>query len=118
MDFLKRKRGASYAEIRDAASKKRLKLFPIVFGRAQALMGIVKSAPRGQGKAKMAALAAAGGIVIRRGPGRPPKSASFATAGLEGLDGIISAVKTAQHEKNRYRSALERIQSILGDALN
>ena len=55
MDFivasLKSNRSAKYADIAAAAAKKKLKIYPIMFGRAQALLGIVKSAPRGQGRA-------------------------------------------------------------------
>jgi hypothetical protein len=42
---------ASYADIKAKADKKKLKLYPVMFGRAQAMLGIVKSAKRGTGKA-------------------------------------------------------------------
>src|SRR5262245_52805263 len=74
MDFivntLKANRGASYADISESAAKKKLKVYPIMFGRAQALLGIVKMAPRGQGK--MARKKA--GLPPKRGPGRPRKN--------------------------------------------
>lgn len=50
---------AAYADIKAKADEKKLKLFPIMFGRAQALLGIVKSAKRGQGKAAKAKAAKA-----------------------------------------------------------
>jgi len=118
MDFiveqLKKNRKAGYAEIKSAADAKKLKVFPIMFGRAQALLGIVKSRPRGQGKAAAAAAAAPG--AARRGPGRPRKNLGLGID-TSSLDGIISAVKTTEAAKARYRAALERIQSILGAAL-
>ena len=113
MDFiveqLKKNRKAGYAEIKSAADAKKLKVFPIMFGRAQALLGIVKAAPRGQGKA---ARAKAG---PKRGPGRPRRNArgSFDDT----IAGIITAVKGGEQAKARYRAALERIQTILADAL-
>lgn len=114
LDSLKSDRGAQYSDIAAAAAKKRLKIYPIMFGRAQALLGIVKSAPRGQGKAaraKQATKAPKG-----RGPGRPRKAA--AATGFEGsLEGIVMAVKSSEQAKARYRSALEKIQSILAAAL-
>ena len=117
MDFiveqLKKNRKAGYAEIKSAADAKKLKVFPIMFGRAQALLGIVKSRPRGQGKAATAAAAAAAG---KRGPGRPRKNLGLGID-TSSLDGIITAVKTTEAAKARYRAALERIQSILGAAL-
>ncbi len=45
---------ASYADIKTKADKKKLKLYPVMFGRAQAMLGIVKSAKRGTGKAAKA----------------------------------------------------------------
>jgi len=117
VDSLKRNRGAAYKDIKANAEKKRLKVFPIMFGRAQALLGIVKSAPRGQGKFAKAKAAAAGSMLPKRGPGRPRKN-PLPMADLSSLDGIISAVKTSQQQKERMRSALERIQSILADALS
>jgi hypothetical protein len=114
---LKADRKATYKDIAEAAAKKKLKTYPIMFGRAQALLGIVKSAPRGQGKmAKAKAKAQTAGIV-RRGPGRPPKVRSAAT-GFDGtIEGIVAAVKSSEQAKSRYRTALERIQSILADVL-
>lgn len=120
MDFivesLKSNKGVAYAEIKEAADKKKLKIFPIMFGRAQALLGIVKQAPRGQGKAAKAKAAAAAGVP-KRGPGRPPK-AKAASPSFDGtLEGIVAAVKSSESAKAKYRQALERIQTILADVL-
>ena len=51
---LKKDPKATYKDIAAAAAKKKLKVFPIMFGRAQAMLGIVKQAKRGDGKAKKA----------------------------------------------------------------
>lgn len=131
MDFiiasLKKNKKASYAEIKAAADEKKLAIYPIMYGRAQALLGYVPMKPRGQGKAAKAAKAAAApaapaaaGAPVKRGPGRPPKSsyAKPATMDLSSLDSIISAVRSSEAAKSRYRTALEKIQSILGDALS
>ena len=116
MDFivssLKSNRGTSYKDIAEAATKKRLKVYPIMFGRAQALLGIVKMAPRGQGKAARAKA----GLAPRRGPGRPRKNA--AAASFSGtIEGIVAAVKGSEQAKARYRGALEKIQTILAAVL-
>ena len=50
VDSLKKNRKAVYADLKAKADEKKLKLFPIMFGRAQAMLGIVKSAKRGTGK--------------------------------------------------------------------
>ena len=57
---LKANRKASYADLKAKADEKKLKLFPIMFGRAQALLGIVKSAKRGTGKFAKASAAKRG----------------------------------------------------------
>lgn len=133
MDFivehLKKNKKASYAEVREAAESKKLTIYPIMYGRAQALIGIVKAKPRGQGKvaqakagasAPAAAPAPAAAMPKKRGPGRPPKSSYAVSAGIDmsSFDGIISAVRSSEQAKTRYRAALEKIQAILGDALS
>jgi len=114
MDFivahLKKHKQASYAEIRAAAEAKKLQVYPIMYGRAQALLGIVKSKPRGQGKARKKAAASV------RGGGRPRKRAGGIDTNA--LDNVIAAVKTSEQDKARYRSALDRIRVILGNALS
>mgnify|MGYP007059423716 CR=1 FL=1 len=111
---LKRNPKTTYADLAKAAGKKRLKIYPIMYGRAQAMLGIVKQAPRGQGKAAKARVAKA--APARRGPGRPRKTAS--APGMDGtIEGIVAAVKSSEQDKTRYRKALERIQDILSDAL-
>jgi len=171
MDFLvsalKSNPKASYADLKQKADAKKLKLYPIMYGRAQALLGIVKSAKRGSGKmakAKAAGAAKAGksrgrqidpssksgrirallssgmtaneiakkvgataGLVYavksnmgkatagKRGPGRPRKTA--ASTGMDGLDGILAAVKNSERERASMRAALEKIQAVIADVL-
>ena len=122
----------SYADIKVAAEKKGLTIHPIMYGRAQAMMGIVKSAKRGTGKfAQATREKAAGGpkrgpgrppkVAVdgapRRGPGRPRKNPLPAAMG-DGLEGIVAAVKASQQDLGRYRGALEKIQEILAGALD
>ena len=64
--------------------------------------------PSVKGAKKRAAKAAMG--PGKRGPGRPRKNAS---AGVDGLDGIVAAVRTSRQELARYQSAIERIGSII-----
>lgn len=129
VDSLKSDRSAAYKDIAEAAAKKKLKIYPIMFGRAQALLGIVKAAPRGQGKAakaakakaaKAAAPAAAAPALlapVKRGPGRPRKNPLPAPAFDGTLEGIVAAVKGSEQAKARYHAALSKIQAILADVL-
>jgi transposase-like protein len=50
-----------------------------------------------------------------RGPGRPRKGR--ASAGLDGLAGILDSVKNAERERTQLRAALEKVQALLADAL-
>ncbi|MBM3961131.1 MAG: hypothetical protein FJ306_04415 [Planctomycetes bacterium] len=130
VDSLKSNRSAAYKDIAEAAAKKKLKIYPIMFGRAQALLGIVKAAPRGQGKAAKAAkakaaksaapaVAAAPSLLapVKRGPGRPRKNPLPAPAFDGTLEGIVAAVKGSEQAKARYHAALSKIQAILADVL-
>lgn len=114
MDFivshLEKHKKASYAEVKAAAEANNLTVYPIMYGRAQALLGIVKSRPRGEGKLRKQL-----GASIR-GVGRPPKNAG---SGIDtnALNDVIAAVKNSQEEKVRYQNALTRIRTILGEAL-
>tara|TARA_B100001115_G_scaffold130567_1_gene98422 strand:+ start:315 stop:716 length:402 start_codon:yes stop_codon:yes gene_type:complete len=115
---LKKNPKATYKDITTAAAKKKLKLFPVMFGRAQAMLGIVKQAARGKGKAakaKAKARAKALPTPAKRGPGRPRKNAAPSIDGS--LESIVSAVKSSEQAKARYRGALEKIHSIISDAL-
>ncbi len=133
VDALKKDRGAAFADIRSAAEKKGLKLYPIVYGRAQALLGIVKSQPRGSGKkaaAKAAARSAAG--PVRRGPGRPRKVASLGLPSalkrgpgrpkkfvnpLDTLDTLVDSMRQSQEQRDRYRAALEHAMKVIESVL-
>lgn len=124
VDSLKQDRAAQYKDIAAAAAKKKITIYPIMFGRAQALLGIVKSAKRGEGKAarlKAGLPAAAGATPAKRGPGRPRKVAAVAVAAPASFDGsiagIVAAVKASEQARARYQTALTRIQAILAEAL-
>lgn len=130
---LEANKNAVYADVKAAAEKKGLTVFPVMFGRAKLKLGLVK---RGQGKAKMAAAARAAGNGVRRGPGRPrknplpamassivrrgpgrPRKNPLPAAGFGGLDSIVAAVRGSQQDLQRYRGALERIHAIVAGAM-
>lgn len=55
----------------------------------------------------------------KRSPGRKPASATShaATSQLEGLSGLLDAVKAAEQERASLRNALVRMQQIVSEAL-
>src|SRR5262249_7484522 len=101
-----------------------LTIWPVMYGRAQALLGHVKVAKRGEGKFARANAAKAGrampaasaAAAERRGPGPPRKNALPAANGV-GLDAILDALRTTQADLGRYRTVLERIGSMLSEVL-
>ncbi len=102
---LKRNPKLDYATLKAAAAKERIKLFPVVYGRAQAILGIVPIAKRGQGRvAKAKAKRAAGG----RGPGRPRKAPA-----LTSLEGVAEQIEILQREHRAATDALNKIRKIL-----
>ncbi len=103
---LKKDKKVSYADIAAAAKKKGLAVYPIMYGRAKAALGLVPSKPRGSKKKKV------GRPAGRRGPGRPRKNPAPSS-----LEGILAAVKSSEVDKARYREALEQVQDIIADAL-
>jgi transposase-like protein len=70
VDALKRNPKAAYGDLKAKADEKKLKVFPIMYGRAQAMLGIVKMAKRGQGKAAKARSAKSSAAPVRTGPRR------------------------------------------------
>ena len=91
VDSLKRNPKAAYSDLKAKADEKKLKVFPIMFGRAQAMLGIVKMAKRGQGKAAKAKAAKSGGAPARRGRQNDPSSKSgkvreLLAAGMSPMD--------------------------------
>ena len=49
-DALKRNPKAAYADLKAKAEEKKLTVYPVMFGRAKLLLGLVKAKPRGTGR--------------------------------------------------------------------
>lgn len=115
--FLKKKPKAEFKEVQAAGKKKGLVIYPIVYGRAKALEGLVKVAPYGSKKKKKKK--------TRRGPGRPKGSKNKRTApsphnvatAMDSLESVIAAMRKSNQERERYQKALKKISDILGQVL-
>src|SRR5688572_3970922 len=68
LEALKADKGAQYSDLKQKAEEKGLTVYPIMFGRAKAMLGLVKSAERGESKKAAKRAKASPG---KRGPGRP-----------------------------------------------
>lgn len=113
-----------YAALKAAATKKNLVVYPIMYGRAKALLGLVPTAPRGtgkRGKAKAKAKAAKAKVAkVAKAPSTPrAKSKLRLSSGnpLDSLEAMLAEMKDVAVQRDRYRDALERIAEVLDDAL-
>ena len=70
VDAMTKNRHVTFAEVRDAAKAKGMTVYPISYGRAQLMLGIVKKKPK---KAKAKATVQPTDAPVKRGPGRPRK---------------------------------------------
>lgn len=120
LDVLRKNTGASFAEVKAAADRRGLKIFPIMYGRAKKQLGLI--APKGGRKAAVRKAAgrkaaAAPKAAPARGRGRKAKvtrAPRAAAAGMgDGLDAVIQAMRHNETERERLHSALLKIKAIL-----
>lgn len=116
-DYLTKKKGAPFAEVAEAAKAEGHKVYPIVYGRAQLLLGHVKAGKKAakktavkRGPGRPPKSAAARAMPARRGPGRPPKAAS---GNLGGLDGLVAHVRGLERERDQLRATIEKLRGLL-----
>lgn len=116
--YLRDKPDASFAEIRDAAAKRDLKIYAIVFGRAKALEGLVKVAPYGSKKKlrEQAEAAKQAKLKAEESAASDVGAVDIATP-LDKIDAMIQGVRDNHHDLERYRAALIRISEILDKVL-
>jgi len=113
---LKKNKKVEFATVRDAAEKKGMTLFPIVYGRAKAALGLVPVAKYGTGKAAKKNKRKANETA--RGPGRPRKSASRTAkaTGASGIENLVSMIRDTQRERDKAVAALAKIRKIIDAA--
>ncbi len=112
---LKKNPKVEYAAVKEAASKKGLTVFPIMYGRAKALLGLVKVSPRGTGKAAKAKAARTPARTKKKTMRRTRKDAG--NSPIDSLQEMISDLQEVASERDRYQKALEEISKILDSAL-
>ena len=111
--FLRRSPKAPFATIRDAAKKQRIILYPISFGRALALEGLIKTKPkkkaavtknkRGPGRPKGSK------NKPKRGPGRPRKTAGS----LDSINDLVATLTNLQKDRDRALALIEKIRNLV-----
>ena len=120
-DYLTKNPTASFAEVRDAAARRNFKIYPIVYGRAQAMLGLVESKPRGQGKMALASRAARSKRASAEAPRSEPTRAAERrpvdaarsnpiASGNASIDSIIAHIRGVERERDELRAALAKIR--------
>src|SRR5262245_47143471 len=110
---LKANKGVSYGDVKERADKKGLRIYPVMYGRAKALLGLVKVSPRGQGRFALAKR----GLLPARRPGRPARGSGPVGSSIDGLQGMLASIRSSEQERQRLRGTLERVRTMVSEAL-
>jgi hypothetical protein len=126
---LKQNPEASYKEIKAQAKLEGLTVYPVVYGRAKALLGLVPTAPYGskskaRKQAKEAKEAKALEAAFKKAEEREDNGSSAsrrvrtvrsadASDPLSSLETLVSDLKATVAERDRYRRVLEKVVGLL-----
>ena len=143
IEFVKEKLGlnpeASYAEIKAQARFEGIPIFPVVYGRAKALLGLVPTAPYGskskarkqaalekvekaaeEARAKAAVEKAAVTTTNGNGNGNGEsaranraRAAASRDDAVTGLESMIEDLRIAVKERDRYHAVLQKITDLI-----
>lgn len=117
---LRREPGMLYAELRRRAEAKGFPIAPIMYGRAKAVLGLVPVKPRGSKKDKQAAAATTAPAAPRTLKQVESVAADRFSQKLEevrSLEQLVHAVKELDAERRRLRGLLEKIVTMIDEAL-
>lgn len=116
--------GMVYAELRRRAEAKGFPIAPIMYGRAKAVLGLVPVRPRGSKKDKAAAAGAASSAAIPAVPRMLKQVESVAAdrfsqklEEVRSLEQLVQCVKDLDAERRRLRGLLEKIVTMIDEAL-
>ena len=99
-----------FAECRDRLAKRGHNLYPISYGRALTLLGVIKAKPRGTGERAKFGTRANAAQPARRPVGRPRKPVDVAAL----VETVKAGVERLQSERDQARADLERIRKAIG----
>lgn len=111
LSALEKDPNVAFATVRDAAAKKGITLYPIVYGRAKAVLGLVPMRKRGEGPAAKKAVRKKAAQPTRA----PKQSRKGSTNGIAG--DLVSSVENLQRDRDEFRTALAQVREILSNVL-
>jgi hypothetical protein len=110
----------SFQDLKQRASMANLRLMPIVYGRAKALLGLVEVKPR-KPRARPMSDAPMSLVQVDSAAAMPRIAPAMASApsldGLGSLEQLIQALRELENERQRLRAALAAIQACVDEAM-
>ena len=116
VEELRREGGISYAVLREHAAARGFSIAPIMYGRAKAMLGLVPVKPRGSGKARKAA-SEAGPLRLKQVDSVAADRFGKQLDEVRNLEQLVAVVKEFDAERRRLREVLERIVTMIDEAL-
>jgi hypothetical protein len=116
MAYLREHGDTEYAVVRTAAEKAGHTIYPIMYGRAKALLGMIPpDAPKRRRRPAQAGSGAGG----ESAPSRPLRQGgkAFSEATAEQLQEFLKRYREVEGERNRLRAALANVERLLKQAL-
>lgn len=117
---LRREPNLLYAELRERCEARGWKIAPIMYGRAKAVLGLVPVKPRGTGKravATAANAAPAAPMILKQVESVAADRFQKHLADVRQVDQLVAVVKELDNDRRRLRELLERIVSMIDEAL-
>lgn len=112
---LRREPTLAYGTLRDRCDAKGFKIAPIMYGRAKAVLGLVPVKPRGS--AKKAAAQAPAPVALRQVESVAADRFQKQLAEVRQVEQLVAVVKDLDAERRRLRELLERIVTMIDEAL-
>lgn len=114
VEELRREPTISYGELKTAADARGLKIAPIMYGRAKALLGLVPVRPRGQGKNRKKQ----GVAGLTRAESASAEQFAQQLEAVRDIEGVRAIARQLDQERRQLREALERLAQLIDESLN
>ena len=114
VEQLRREPTISYGELKTTADARGLKIAPIMYGRAKALLGLVPVRPRGQGKNRKKP----GVAGLTRAESASAEQFAQQLEAVRDIADVRAIARQLDQERRQLRGALERLAQLIDESLN
>lgn len=111
LEYLKEHGDSPYAAVRAAAEADGHNIYPIMYGRAKTLLGMITEDSSRRRRRKKAA--EDGPARLRQGASQP----AAADSSVNELSSFLDRYRELEEERNRYRAALLSVEKLLREAI-